>query len=104
MWQTPYDRHQGRPVSDWWRTGRRLVALPPGHLADLLVAIPASLPLILEPVLASPTTTRTPKPGPHRFDSVHHARPPLLTPTVLLARGNNKKSAGAQAGQELRPG
>src|SRR5215216_4807020 len=51
---------KGRPVSDRRRTGRRLVALPPGRLADLLVAIPASLTLILEPVLASPTTTRTP--------------------------------------------
>jgi hypothetical protein len=62
------------PVSHGRRTGRRLVALPPGRLADLLGAIPASLTLIVEPVLASPTT-RTPKPPKRGLDPVQHDAP-----------------------------
>ena len=61
-----------RPL-DGRRTFRRLVALPPGRLADLVGAIPGSLTRIMEPVLTSPTTTRTPKPGPHPLDPVRHA-------------------------------
>ena len=65
------------PVSHRRRTGRRLIALPPGFLADLLGAIPASLTLILEPVLASPTT-RTPKPPKRGLDPVQHDAPSYL--------------------------
>jgi hypothetical protein len=61
------------PVSDRRWTGRRLVALPPGRLADLLVAILASLTLIVEPVLASPTTGR-PTPPKRGLDPVQHDR------------------------------
>jgi hypothetical protein len=64
------------PVSHGRWTGRRLVALPPGRLADLLGAIPASLTLIVEPVLAS-ATTRTPTPPKRGLDSVQHDAPPL---------------------------
>jgi hypothetical protein len=69
---------------------RASVALPPGRLNVLLRAIPAGRALVMEPALACPTTT-PPKPRPHRLDPVQHARPPL-TPTVLHARPNNKKS------------
>jgi hypothetical protein len=70
---------------------RASVALPPGRLNVLLRAIPAGRALVMEPALACPTTT-PPKPRPHRLDPVQHARPPL-TPTVLHARPNNKRSA-----------
>jgi hypothetical protein len=73
----PGRRRKVFPVSDRHWTGRRLVALPPGSLADLLVAIPASLSLIVEPVLASPTTTRTPKPPKRGLDAVQHDVPPV---------------------------
>jgi hypothetical protein len=62
------------PVSHRRWTGRRLVALPPGRVADLLGAIPASLTLIVKPVLASPTA-RTPKPAKRDLDPVQHDAP-----------------------------
>jgi hypothetical protein len=81
------------PVSQRRRTGRRLVALPPGRLADLLGAIPASLTLVLEPVLASPTTTRTPRPPKRRHDPVQHGPPTSLPPrpTLILTRHKHKE-------------
>jgi hypothetical protein len=81
---------EGRSVSDS-RTVRRLVALPPGRLADLLVAIPARLTLILEPVLATPTT-RTPHPPKHRPDPLQHGLPTSLpAPTLTLTRYKHKE-------------
>ena len=65
------------PVSHRRWTGRRLVTLPPGRLTDLLGAIPASLTLIVEPMLASPTT-RTPKPPKRGLDPVQHDAPSYL--------------------------
>jgi hypothetical protein len=65
------------PASHRRWTGRRLVALPPGRLADLLGAIPASLTLIVKPVLASPTT-RTPKPPKRGLDPIQHDAPSYL--------------------------
>jgi len=53
-------------------TFRRLVALAPGSLADLVGAIPAGLGLIIEAMLASPTTTRTPEPSKRGPDPVRH--------------------------------
>jgi hypothetical protein len=77
---TPGGTNPGRrrrkivPISHGRWTGRRLVALPPGRLTDLLGAIPASLTLIAEPVLASPTT-RTPQPPKPGLDPVQHDAP-----------------------------
>ena len=73
-----------------WGETEGLRSSPPGRLNVLLRAIPAGRALVMEPALACPTTT-PPKPRPHRLDPVQHARPPL-TPTVLHARPNNKKS------------
>jgi hypothetical protein len=65
------------PTSDSCRTLRRLVALPPGRLPDPLGAIPGSLTRIMEPVFASPTTTRTPDTPERGPDPVQHGRLPL---------------------------
>ena len=54
------------------------VALSPGRLADLPVAIPASLTMILEPVLGTPTTPRPPHPPKRRPDPVQHGSPSSL--------------------------
>jgi hypothetical protein len=53
--------------------------------------VPAGLVLIVELVVAGLTTTPPPQPCPHRLDPVQHARPPL-TPTVLHASTNDKRS------------
>jgi hypothetical protein len=65
------------PTSDSRWTLRRLVALPPGRLPDPLGAIPGSLTRIMEPVFASPTTTRTPNTPERGPDPVQHGRLPL---------------------------
>jgi hypothetical protein len=80
------------PVSHRRRTGRRLIALPPGFLADLLGAIPASLTLILEPVLGSPTTPRAPHPPKRRPDLVQHGPPTSLpAPTLIFIQHKHKE-------------
>ena len=60
------------PVSDSRRTLRRLIAQPPGRVDVLLRAIPARGMLVIEPVLGSPTTTRTPQPPKRGLDPVPH--------------------------------
>jgi hypothetical protein len=73
------------------------VALPPGRLADLPVAIPASLTLILEPVLGTPTTPRPPHPPKRRPDPVQHGSPSSLPRDPLSSSadtGTRSRGAG----------
>jgi hypothetical protein len=68
-----------RTTSEAGRRRRAPVALAPRRLDVQLRAIPARRPLVIEPMLGTPTTTRTPQPPNRGLDRVpHHSTPPRL--------------------------
>jgi hypothetical protein len=87
---------QTRPLacSTRWRASqplhrvstRRIPASPGLSLGP----VPTGLMLVVELMLVGPTTPPPPEPCPHTPDPVQHRQPPLLTPTVLLARPNKQ--------------
>jgi hypothetical protein len=89
---------QARPgsCSTRWRASPALQRVSTGRVPASpglsLGPVAAGLMLVIEIVLIGPTTTPPPQPCPHTPDPVQHGQPPLLRPTVLLARPHNKSS------------
>jgi hypothetical protein len=102
------------PTLESW-SRRIVVALPPGSVDVLPIAVPARGTLVMEPMLRSPTTTRTPEPPKRGLDAIQHdGVPPLVrhhypdtncrsrTGAMVAASGPARAAAGPRAIQSQR--